>query len=57
MEEYANFGFYYMEDRMIDNPDFFFKDKAFLRVFLQFIKQPEPEEPETTDSDDEIEEL
>ena len=57
MEEYANFGFYYMEDWMIDNPDFFFKDKAFLRVFLQFIKQPEPEEPETTESDDEIEEL
>jgi hypothetical protein len=56
MEEYANFGFYYIEERMMENPDFFFKDKAFLRVFMQF----KPKEPESTiddSGDDEPEEL
>jgi hypothetical protein len=24
MEEYANYGFYYMEDVLMDNPDYFF---------------------------------
>lgn len=36
MEEYANFGFDYIEDRMTDNPDCFFKNSAFLDVFLSF---------------------
>lgn len=34
MEEYANFGFDYIEDKMTDNPDHFFKNSAFLDVFL-----------------------
>lgn len=38
MEEYANFGFYYMEEKMIENPDYFFRDKAFLKIFLNFVK-------------------
>jgi len=36
MEEYANYGFYYMEDKLIDNPDFFFRNAAFLELFLSF---------------------
>lgn len=34
MEEYANFGFDYIEDKMLDNPEHFFKNSAFLDVFL-----------------------
>lgn len=37
MEEYANFGFDYIEDKMNDNPDCFFKNSAFLDLFLSFI--------------------
>jgi len=36
MEEYANYGFYYMEDKLIDNPDYFFRNAAFLELFLSF---------------------
>lgn len=36
MEEYANFGFDYIEDKMLDNPEHFFKNSAFLDVFLSF---------------------
>ncbi len=34
MEEYANFGFDYIDDKMQDNPEHFFKNSAFLDVFL-----------------------
>ena len=34
MEEYENFGFDYIEDKMLDNPDHFYKNSAFLDVFL-----------------------
>lgn len=34
MEEYANFGFDYIEDKMLDSPEYFFKNSAFLDVFL-----------------------
>lgn len=37
MEEYANFGFHYIEDKMIDNPDYYFKETSFLRTFLDFL--------------------
>lgn len=57
MEEYANFGLYYMEEQLIDNPDYFFRDKAFLRLFLQFIHQQKEEEQQAQDSDDLPEEL
>ena len=36
MEEYANFGFYYIEDKLYDNPDFFYRNSAFLELFLSF---------------------
>lgn len=37
MEEYANFGFNYIDDKMRDNPEAFFKNSAFLDLFLSFI--------------------
>lgn len=37
MEEYANYGFFYMEDKLTDNPDYFFRKSAFLDLFLNFL--------------------
>lgn len=37
MEEYANFGFDYITEKMEEDPDYFFKETAFLRIFLKFI--------------------
>ena len=53
MEEYANFGLSYIEEKMIDNPDYFFRAKAFLRIFLQFIS-PEKAEDDTTNKDEDL---
>ena len=48
MEQYANFGFDYIQEKLEDNPNYFFKETAFLRVFLGFLNKEE-EEPEETD--------
>lgn len=36
MEEYANFGFDYINDKMEDSPEYFFKNSSFLNLFLSF---------------------
>lgn len=51
MEQYANFGFSYMAEKMEDDPNYFFKETAFLRLFLSFLKKDEDE------NNDEVEEL
>jgi hypothetical protein len=48
MEQYANFGFDYMQEKLEENPNYFFKETAFLRVFLGFLNNEE----ETEDVDD-----
>ncbi|MFR9543098.1 MAG: glycoside hydrolase family 15 [Rikenellaceae bacterium] len=53
MEEYANFGFDYIEDKMLDNPDHFFKNSAFLDVFLSLIGN----DIEHTNVEDDVESL
>jgi hypothetical protein len=53
MEQYANFGFNYMQEKMEVDPNYFFKETAFLHVFLSFLK---PEENKDVD-DEELEEL
>ena len=37
MEEYANFGFDYIEEQLENDPNHFFKESAFLRVFTSFL--------------------
>ena len=65
MEEYANWGFHYMEDKLLDNPDYYSNSETvFLEEFLKFEVQdeegpddmPEPldEEPESLDSEREV---
>lgn len=51
MEEYANFGFNFMADKMVDNPNYFFSETAFLEVFLAFDASTpkEEDEPESLD--------
>ncbi len=41
MEQYANFGFSYIAEKMEDDPNYFFKETAFLRLFLSFLKKEE----------------
>lgn len=54
MEEYANWGFHFMEDKLIDNPNYFFRETAFLEIFLAFdasnkTAEIEDDEPEALD--------
>lgn len=36
MEQYANFGFSYIYEKMEEDPNYFFKETAFLKLFLSF---------------------
>ncbi|MBR6105393.1 MAG: glycoside hydrolase family 15 [Paludibacteraceae bacterium] len=57
MEEYANFGFNYMDDQMRENPGCLYQEDAFLRIFLTFdsssgenpINEEDDDEPESLD--------
>lgn len=55
MEQYANFGFDFIKEKLEDDPNHFFKDTAFLRVFLSFLPSAEEEHPE--EDNEEIEEI
>ncbi|MDD4115344.1 MAG: glycoside hydrolase family 15 [Massilibacteroides sp.] len=52
MEEYANWGFHFMEDKLSDDSNYFYQETAFLEVFLSFDATVNP-----TTSDDEPESL
>ena len=43
MEEYANYGFDFIEEKLEENPNYFFRNGAFLRVFLEFLKNEREE--------------
>lgn len=54
MEEYANYGFDFMQEKMEQDPNYFFKETTFLRVFTSFLAKPKDEvedddEPESLD--------
>lgn len=53
MEQYANFGFDYIEEQLENDPNYFFKESAFLRVFTSFLKKKDEDE----DIDDEPDSL
>ena len=53
MEQYANFGFAYMKEQMENDPNCFFKETAFLRIFTSFLSKGD----EDDGSDDELPEL
>lgn len=55
MEEYANYGFHYLEDMLEDDPNSLFKDSAFLKIFTSFIGEDNKEEDEIENFEEDIE--
>lgn len=59
MEEYANWGFHFIEDKLIDNPNYFYTETAFMELFLSFtadVKSMDEDEPESLDDENELQE-
>lgn len=52
MEQYANFGFDYIQEKLEQDPNYFFKETAFLNVFTSFLV-----EENDIDDDNEPEDL
>jgi hypothetical protein len=55
MEEYINWGLHHMEDKLIDNPNHYYKPTAFLEEFLSIDLEEDSieEEPASLDDSDE----
>jgi len=45
MEQYANYGFYSIEEKIKDNPNCFYKNTGFLDMVLDLV-QPAPKSEE-----------
>lgn len=56
MEQYANFGFDYIQEQLDNDPNYFFKESAFLRVFTSFLNNEE-EVAESNDDPDSLDEM
>ena len=46
MEEYANYGFTVLEDKLKEDKGFFFSHRAFLDIFLQLTSKHESDDAE-----------
>ena len=55
MEEYANYGFHYLEDMLEDDPNSLFKDSAFLKIFTSFICEDNEENDDVENFEEDIE--
>ena len=51
MEQYANFGFDYIEEQLENDPNYFFKESAFLRVFTSFLTDGNDEDADDMDEE------
>lgn len=52
MKEYANWGFHFMEGKLVDDPNYFFRETAFWEVFLAFdasVPENNDDEPDSLD--------
>ncbi|MCQ2077147.1 MAG: glycoside hydrolase family 15 [Bacteroidaceae bacterium] len=47
MEDYANYGFDYMQEQLEENPNCFYKEGGFLNMFLPFVKEKLDATPES----------
>lgn len=47
MEEYANYGFSVMEDKLNREPNYFFSNRSFLDIFMQLTTCREDGDDET----------
>lgn len=55
MEEYANWGFHFIEDKLIDNPNYFYTETAFVELFLSFAAEVNTEDEEELESLEDVE--
>ena len=55
MEEYANYGFHYLEEMLENDPNCLFKDSAFLKIFTSFISEDNKEDDEVENFEEDIE--
>lgn len=55
MEEYANYGFHYLEDMLEDDPNSLFKESAFLKIFTSFISEDNKKEDDIEYFEEDIE--
>ena len=55
MEEYANYGFHYLEDMLENDPNSLFKDSAFLKIFTSFICEENKEKDDVENFEEDIE--
>ena len=55
MEEYANYGFHYLEEMLENDPNSLFKESAFLKIFTSFIRENNNDEEEIEKFDEDIE--
>ena len=55
MEEYANYGFHYLEEMLEDDPNSLFKDSAFLKIFTSFISDDNKEKDYVENFEEDIE--
>ena len=44
MEQYANFGFYLMKEKLESSPNYFYKNTGFLDIILDLVKPTEKDE-------------
>ena len=52
MEEYANFGFDFMQEKLEQDPNYFFKDSSFLNVFTSFLADNNNDDDDSDEPDD-----
>lgn len=57
MEEYANYGFHFLEEMLENDPNSLFKDSAFLKIFTSFISKNNDDEEEIEKFDENIESI
>ena len=57
MEQYANFGFSFMLEKLEENPNCFSGESAFLKLFLSFAATHNDDTGNSIDDDDELETL
>ena len=51
MEQYANFGFDYIQEKLEQDPNYFFKETAFLNVFTSFLVEENDEDDDNEPED------
>ena len=56
MEEYANYGFSFMEDKL-KQEGYFFSPRAFLDIFLQLTDKADATKTEEDEDDSDVEQL